>query len=825
MNTSSPLRIILNSCILVFCFHALAFTQASDKVKSVAAGEAKEGEPVTVRIELLQSANITQVVLVYRPSGIDQYKEIEMVVSGASASVTIPASDVKAFDIEYYFKLIMPDTTETYPRENPEAQALRIVIRPVDEKDKAIIFLSPEPGTSVTIEDLLVSISLVRAPSPVNKAATKLYIDDRDVTQFAVISEDLIVLSPENISPPLENGAHSVKVELFDIEGNVYHTSSTSFTQVSLREQLKASVWKYNVSTQLEARNENIQSVSTPYNRGQLVASAEYGVLKVNGRVYVTNEDKAERQPQNRYFIEAGIPWLRVGYGDAYPVFPNLIMNGKRMRGLTSNLALGFFNVDFAIGKTIRKVDGELLRTFDLTKLDSVRSDSSRPNATGNFGPTPGSTQIWGEYRYGTYSRDITVLRPSFGSGENFQWGFSYVKAKDDIGSINYGIKPQENLVVGTDILIAADNHNFEFTAQGGASVYNKDIAPGNLRDSQIDSLFTNDADSTKKRQDLKDIRDKISQFITVNQNLVPLSADKLTSILAYEGAIVLNYFNNYFKGGYIFRGSEYNSFGQTFLRKDIQGFNLYDRVRIAQNQFFLSLGYERLQDNTDGSKTATTTFTNFNSTVSYFPRMNFPNITIGYTKNQSTNGLAVITAADTVGQPQKARQFTSAIEDINNRVFVQLGYDFTAGLRHTANLNFNTSMKDDQSFRNADSKNTTVGASLTTTWKIPLLTTVGISINTNQIPTFDQAAKVYTLSDFNYTNLILSGRYRMFQNKLVLSAGLIPIFGDFKRTTFDVAAEYLIVKNLIASAQLTVLQNVDVSTDVISSVILRYNL
>jgi hypothetical protein len=740
---------------------------------------------------------------------------------------------VKPYDIEYYFKLVLPDTTETYPSENPEAQAFRAIVRPVDEKDKAIIFLSPEPGTTVSREDLLVSISLVRASSSVNKAATKLYIDGNEVTQFAVVSEDLIVLSPENISPPLDNGTHSIKVELYDNEGKVYYSTSISFTQVSLSEEIKTSAWKYNVSAQLEARNENIKNTSTPYNRGQLTASAEYGILKLNGNVYVTNEEKAERQPQNRFFIEGGVPWLKVAYGDAYPVFPNLIMNGKRMRGLTSNLALGFFNVDFAMGQTIRKVEGELLRTFDLAKLDSVRNDSTRENATGNFRPydTTGGTKTWGEYRLGTYTRNITVLRPSFGSGENFQWGFSYLKAKDDVGSIQYGIKPQENLAVGTDVLIAFDNHNFELTAQGAASVYNKDISSGNLRDSQIDSLFSNDADSIKKRQDLKDIRDKVSQFITVNQNLVPLSVEKLTSILAYDGALVLNYFNNYFKGSYIFRGSEYNSFGQTFLRKDIQGFTLYDRVRLVENQFFISVAYERLQDNTDGSKSATTTFTNINSTVSYFPRINFPSITVGYGQNLSTNGLAGIdtmlvgnTRQDTLNQQRSVRLYKLAIEDLSKRIYVQLGYDFTAGLRHSANLGFSTASKDDQTFRNADSKNTTVSASLTTTWAIPLMTTVGFSFNTNQIPRIDSTG-VFHASDFNYTSLILSGKYRMVQDKLQLSAAVSPIFGNFKRTTFDVGAEYLIVKNLIASAQLTVLHNVDVSTDVISSVILRYNL
>lgn len=826
----------IRAFFLLFILHCVGYSQASDKVKFFSAGEGKEGNPLSIQVELLQSAGLNQILLVYRPASMEQYKELEMIMSGTVASVTIPGRDVKPSDIEYYFKLVFSDTIETYPRENPEAQAFRVSVRPADEKEQMIIFLSPEPGTVVVREDLLISISLFRVSSSVNKQATKIYISDREVTQFAVISEDLIVLAPENITPPIENGTHTVKINLYDNEGALYHSSTMSYTQVSLAEELKITEFQYSVSAQVEVRNENIQNTSTPYNRGLLNTSAKYGILKVEGRIYATNEEKPTRQPQNRFFVEASIPWLRAAYGDAYPVFPSLIMNGKRMRGLTSNLSLGFFNVDFAVGEITRKIDSDTVRTFPHDSLHSVQQDTARPNRTDAFGPydTTVTPKLWAEYRRGTYTREITVFRPSFGSGKNFQWGFSYLKAKDDVGSINYGIKPKENIAFGSDLLIALDNRNLELTAQGAASVYNMDIAPGNLRDTQIDSLFTNDADSTKKRQDLKDIRNMISPFITVNQNLVPLAVEKLSSIFAYEGALVLNYFNNYFKAGFIFRGSEYNSFGQDFMRKDIRGFNIYDRARLFDNQIFVSFGFERLQDNTDGSKPATTTFRNFNSAVSYYPRINFPNVTVGYNSNTSSNGLIGVdtTAGDTLAR-ERARKhfFINSIEDRTSRIYIQLGYDFTAILRHSVNLSVSTSAKDDKTYRNMDSRNTTVSGTVTTTWKIPLQTSLGISINRNKIPEFDpnsdatKPVKTSLLSDFNYTGLTFGGRYRMMQNKLQLLGTISPIFGDFRRMMWDFAAEYSIMNNLVASGQLSILQNVGISTDVIMGIILRYKI
>ncbi len=89
-----------------------------------------------------------------------------------------------------------------------------------------------------------------------------------------------------------------------------------------------------------------------------------------------------------------------------------------------------------------------------------------------------------------------------------------------------------------------------------------------------------------------------------------------------------LNYFDNVLKLSYIFRGNDYMSFGQTYLRKDIRGFNIMDRVRLFENRIFATLGYERLHDNTDSTKVATTNFTNYNLAVSYVPQPGLPSFT-----------------------------------------------------------------------------------------------------------------------------------------------------------------------------------------------------
>lgn len=800
------------------------YSQVSDRILSVKTSWPSESQPLTIEAELVGTVRIRQLMVAYRPYGSGEYKQVEMEIVGNVARGTVPTSEVEALEIEYYFILRIEGQAqeETYPMENPADRPFRVRVKEKSEKDDEILFLSPEEGATVSANDLLISISLYRASAKVKKSATKIYINDRDVSPFAVITEDLITLVPENITPSLQPGIQQVRVELYDTSGSLYHSRSMGFRQVSPADAIQAvPALAYNASVTLETRGENIQNTSTPYNRANLVASSHYDFLRLNGRLYVTNEEKSHRQPQNRYFFEVQTPWVRLGYGDAYPTFPSLIMTGKRLRGLTANVMLGGFHLDVAQGEVVRKIDGDTIKTFH---RDSV---ASQAGAIGVY-DTMDVNHYYAEYRYGTFRRSLMAIRPSYMS-EYLQFGISLLRSKDDVGSLRrggilYGINPQENIAVGSDFLVAFDNRRFELTAQAGASVYNNNIAAGNITDAEIDSLFkvwTGSPDSAanvENRRDLKRLRNKFSRFITVNEYLVPLLFNKLETFIAYETALALNYFNNYFKASYVFRGKEYNSFGQTFIRRDIKGFNIFDRVRLMENQLFLSLGFEQLQDNTDHSKQTTTTYTTFNTSVSYYPRRDFPNITVGYGINRNSNGIA--TTPDT---------FLVAIADVTNRVFIQLGYAFTAGLPHNASVSVSTSDRNDQTRRNADSKSTAITGAVTTTWDFPLETLLSVTLNLNKLPELptprDPVDSIrYGLKSFNYTTLMLGGRSRFLNDQLRCWASIGPTLGDIQRTIIDIGGEYFFYRNLSAFLQLTALQNPGV-TDFVWSFMLKYNL
>ncbi len=801
--------------ILTCARYEAAFSQVSDKVSSITTSEAKAGEPLTISADLVKTISFDKINLAYRQFGQTEYRQTEMSVANNVASVTIPGRDVQPPFLEYYFLLYVQGSSipETYPIENPENHPLKTVLRPGEERDGEILVLSPEKGERLIPGDLFISISLLRASSAVDRKRTKIFIDENDVTTGAVFSDELIILRPENLALPLKDGDHTMRVVLYDNSGNLYHSLTWPLSTVSSMEAVTVLPFIYNASILLESRNETIGGSTQSYNRSNLTSSATYGDFTLRGRLYVTSEEKDFRQPQNRFFIGLESPWVRAGYGDSYPAFPRLIMEGKRLRGLTGTLSLGFFNLEAGLGQVVRKIEGDTVRTF-------LQNDTlAFQMATNPVVPydTTGSPDRWAEIRSGSFTRELFVVRPSFGKGENFQLGFSYLKSKDDIGSIKYGVTPQENLVLGSDVLVAVDNHRFELTAQAAFSATNKDISTGNITDAEIDRQFTG-SDSVQKREDFRSIRDKLSRFMTINTNIVPLSLTNLTT-LAYEGALTLSYpSNNYFRFSYLRRGPAYESFGQTFVRTDVRGFTVFDRVRLMENQWFISGGFERLEDNLGQTKPAATIFTTFNATVSYYPRTDFPNVTVGYVGAVNDNGLGGL---DPLGADSlRAR---SGIEDRNSRVYVQVGHDFGSSVRHSAALSLGLATRDDKTFRDQDAKNTTVSLFVSSTYEIPLQTTAGITVNLNRSAQFISIGNTAS-TDFNYTTLLLNAQYRLMEEKLRLGGTMSPTFGDLRRVVYDATAQYFILRNMSLLFQFGVYQNIGLRNDVVWTLMFRFD-
>ena len=782
-----------------------ALAQVSTRVASVEPSDAAMNTIVRVQARLLSAESISSVLFLYRPFAVNEWSKLEMDIVGNTAAASIPAKDVLPPFIDYYLVLVdRSGTMETYPLSEsadplstPPGKTLQITVKAHEQTDQQITFLSPEPFATVPLDEFLLSVSLLRVDTVVDRQATRLFLDATDVTANAVFSGDIIVYAPEDASW-LTPGAHRATVRLFDHSGEVHGESSINFTIPGGEETGRESVpsFTYRAAIQLESRNEQISNSNTWYNRGNLQFSGKSGDWQILSRLFVTSDEKSDRQPQNRYFAGIESSWLKASYGDAFPSFPSLILSGKRVRGLSSAVKLGFFNVDLTLGKTTRDIEGALLKTI---RADTLALEQQRdPN--GAYDRI--DDQTWGKYNYGTYARDLFAVRPSFGSGETWQLGFTWLKSKDDVGSIRHGVRPQENFVVGSDFFARFDDNCIEIGAQGAFSAFNSDIKGGTFTDEQIDSLFRDDE---QKRSDARKVRDALRGFITVNENLTPLSFKRFPTV-AYEGFLALNYFDQAVRFTYLYRGSNYHSFGQTFLRNDVQGFNIVDRVRLIGNQLFVTAGYEQLKDNTSDTKQATTTFSNFNLALSFSPIAGDQTFTIGYARYASNNKL-----------PLDSLQ---AINDETNRFFLQSTFDFEAGAKHTLSLNFSASDRDDKTAHAIDVKNSTIAMGIASQYSIPLRTSVDVAFNINRFP----GSVAGSLQDLNYTSVSFNGRYGVADETVILMATVTPTFGDFKRTVVDLGAQWFALPSMSFLLQFTHFDNRGPFNDKIWSLRYQYD-
>lgn len=792
--------------LFIFLYTVSTYSQVSDYVSSLRHGDAKEKSPVTITAELMQIEQISAVNIAYKIFGENEYQKLEMLITGSSASVTLPQEAVIPPYIDYYLIIDLKDgTTRTYPEGIDQGvSTLQLAVSGVTEKDKEIIVLSPTEGEYLTHENLLISVSFVKAPSDVDVSKTKIFLNDADVTSLALFAGDLIVLSGESAEGSIPMGSSLLKIEVYDKEGILYHTISKSFQVVTT--EVFAEVtgrWKYFGNLRGESRSENYSSSSTWYNNLSANLNAEYEGWNFNGYLYFTSEEKKYLQPYNRYAasIKNG-DWLELRVGDTYPRFPNLILDGKRIRGVSGELNFGAFNIQATYGETVKKIEGQLIRTYQAGEAplgsNIIAIDENKYNAP------------YGEVSLGTFSRNLLAIRPSFGSGENFQWGFTYLHSIDDKESVELNARPQENAVFGTDMKIALDDQNFVITSQAAVSMHNTDISSGNLTDAQIDSIFGGDYYSIDP-DDVKKIRDILGKFITVNQFVGPLNPQEFAS-LAGEAALNMNYLNNALRVSYIYRGNDYFSFGQSFLRTDVKGINVVDRIRMFDNKLFLSVGYEKLEDNLQETKVATTKYQTINTSLSFFPRTNFPNVTVGFSRFDNTNNLSL---KDTTYK-------FYVVDDLTSRFFVQLSYDFIAGIRHNSSLSFTTQKRDDESYSPVNSTYNSATITFNSYWNRQLSSIFQLVYSSTELERVDRTADTRTTQPYDYVTLVVGGKYKLLEDKLLLSATLSPSFGDFKRQALDLLADYNILANLSLAFQARIYRIPDKATNSIIGLVTR---
>lgn len=798
MVSGRSLRLIL--FLFFFCMSHSLFAQPSDVISRVEIGEAVANQPLEIRAEFYSSSEVSSIFIAFRNFGESEFVQREMEIRGTSAYGVIPVEFVIPPSIEYYLIVSLNSGgTTTYPVGSPnQVPPERITIKAEEEEAEEILILTPTEGEKVANDELLVTISFIKSPPDVDPKATKIYLNGTDVTEYALFAEDLIIFSGNNYPETIGNQNQLLKIEVYNNSGELKSTTTRSFETVnqsyltSLQNQ-----FQYNANLKGESRSETYNEETTWYNNLDARFKGTYDNWNFEAKVYATSEEKSYRQPQNRYSAKVSSNWLNLAFGDSYPIYPNIILSGKRVRGIDAGIDLGFFSLQTSFGQVRRDIEGALLETYSADQVvfgsDIIEIDQTK------YG------EPYGRVDLGEYSRDILAIRPSFKSGETLEFGLTLLRGSDDKNSIEFGTKPQQNLVLGTDLKLKFDERRIEVSGQAAMSFLNSNISTGSLSDEQIDSVFGGSSSTIDLDPDaVKRFKNILGNFIDVNQYFGPWNPEELSS-LAAEAALGLNYFNNNFKVKYIYRGNDYNSFGQTYLRTDVAGFNLVDRIRMINNKVFLSLGYERLEDNLQDTKVTTTAYQTLNTSVSVYPGEGIPNITLGYTRYNNSNDLDLTDP-----------NYTSyAIDDVTDKFYAQLSHEFEYKIPHRASLYLSTSNREDKSLRNNDANNFSLSLNVKSEWNKMFSSHAGLTYYTSET-----AALPY-----EYSSIFLGGTMYLLKNKLDITATFSPSFGDFKRQALDVTGNYNVIENLTLSLQVRLYRIPDVSTNSIIGLITRYSL
>ncbi len=765
---------ISRALLLCFCITLPITAQINIFLKGVRPLTAAERRPFSLSVELQQSSELSRVTVYYRQFGQSEYRSQEMQIMRDSAVTEIAATEVTVPFIEFYIVANSHSgAIESFPFDNPNVNPSRITVEPTPPPSEVII-LSPDEGEQVKEGETYISLSFIYADTSIDKSKTKVMLNGIDLSGSMVLYDDLLIIPPDAIPSSAFNGSASLSVETFDANGKGISSIQRSFTVLTtLQAEEIESAFQGNGNAQAETRSENIKGNSKTYNR---LDARGYGVyakfLRANAQLTLTSEEKSSNQPQNRYYLGLDARYVKLGLGDAYPKFPYTIMDGRRVRGFTFDVLLGGFNLNVA--------DGELLRRVDYNGAPS------------------------------TLRRKMLIVRPSFGKGEKFQWGFTYMKAKDQFDARQaVTVKPQENAVFGTDLLLAFDDRRIEWTTQAAVSLNNVDISAAEFNKDSIDAAIARKTFSSSDGDQLKKFLPILKLFITPNENLVPINPVGGTSVV-YESGLSFNYFGNFLKGSYLFHGKDYTSASATSLRKDIKGFNIVDRLRLLDNRLFLTGSYERLSNNTAASEITTTNYTTINTAVSYYPSKDFPNVTIGYGLNTNINPISSDTTGlfDNPVDKQIALQIAlRALNDRTNRYFFQTSYDFSYWGRHTASLNIDVSNKKDNTFKQQDISTVNLILLGSTVHSPKLESTVGLSFSTLEYPQVG-AGNIRSNTTLSYQTVSVSGRYKIYEELLRLNGTFAPTFGDIARTLFETSLQCSITQHQTAVLQLQFIAN-----------------
>jgi hypothetical protein len=555
MLTGVQERWIETLIVSIFLVLNIAFSQESI-LYHVPPENVSSGESVKIIVSLFSDARVLESKLFIRSTNSLNYIEEDLSFNGSSWQYDIPSDRITQVGLEYAIVFRLDDgSTLAFPRGDPLKNPFNLVIGPPkkrtrsferrksyfqDSKEfqtKDFLVLSPEPGSTISPGDELIAVSFFNIPD-IDTTSIKVTIDGQDLTSLASIGGGIISLIPGAQDP----GPHSIIVESMTKYDQPIRPLSWMFNtdkgEWSIMDEISYS-GKVDGRASAQASGEQIVSYSEINGKFNL----DLKWVGFKGTTRLNTRDSPFAQPLNRFSGNLYFgKYLNLYTGDFYPSLSQFTIDGRRVRGMGIDLDLKWLKVQSVSGELnspvqrLGGVDGGLLLMNNETSIDS---------ATGN--------PIFFLERTGyTFKRNISAMRFSGELFSRFKFGLHYLKAKDDIGSIDLAIDdygtfnvdssayaglsmdmstgnytydeflqvaqnnnslvdltdtkwnyrdPEDNLVVGFDIGTIMDKRRLDFTFTWNMSFFNRDIWEGPMSLSEMDIALDDSLDGIIGRQ------------------------------------------------------------------------------------------------------------------------------------------------------------------------------------------------------------------------------------------------------------------------------------------------------------------------------------
>lgn len=510
---------------------------------------------------------------------------------------------------------------------------------PESEADVELLVLSPESGDRVAGDAVLVAVSFRDPGARLDRATLRLEVDGRDVTAEASVGTYTIRWRP---AAPFRPGPHRVRLEASDLDGNSLPPLTWGFTvgaagTPGMGEEgpgagafQERRSWVPTGSVIFETAALTSSGPGADFRRDESFVPRLWvnaaGTIRPGWRyatrIHVSGYESSSRQPVNRFRFDVRSRRLNLAFGDVNPNLQQLMLAGRRVRGFQGDVGLGPVRLEVATGQARRAIEG-LLDPADPTRI----------------------------LRTGTYGQDLIALRPSVGSGDRFRFGLTFLRVRDDVGSIDGELRtdpdpisggsasaagtPRDNVVAGADLTLRFLEGRLLLQYENAISFYTNDISDGPLTEAALDSILQA-AGFEPLGMDPTDWE----RFFILNGSTIPIDPREQTNV-AHQVRSSFRAGSHLVSLEWRHVGGSYYTLGYPSLQRDQSGFRIRDSFSVLANALALSAGIERFEDNLDEVKPATTTSTGLFADASWQPSRDRVGLTGSVRVGSRSNGLA----------------------------------------------------------------------------------------------------------------------------------------------------------------------------------------